>query len=82
MYCVADVSNIDYVINYDAPQNSVAYIHRIGRTGRGGRKGTSITFLTEVLQNLFANLRVFEILLRTNREIVLLTAPGQYSPFV
>lgn len=38
-----DVSGIDYVINYDIPQNTEYYVHRIGRTGRAGKSGTAIT---------------------------------------
>jgi len=38
-----DVSDVDYVINYDIPKVSEYYIHRIGRTGRAGRVGTAIT---------------------------------------
>ncbi len=38
-----DVSDIDYVINFDIPQNSDIYVHRIGRTGRAGKEGTAIT---------------------------------------
>ena len=38
-----DVGGIDYVINYDIPQNSEIYVHRIGRTGRAGKEGTAIT---------------------------------------
>lgn len=38
-----DVNDIDYVINYDIPQNNEYYVHRIGRTGRAGKKGTAIT---------------------------------------
>ncbi len=38
-----DVNNIEYVINYDVPQNNEYYIHRIGRTGRAGKLGTAIT---------------------------------------
>ena len=38
-----DVSDIDFVINYDLPQNSEIYVHRIGRTGRAGKTGTAIT---------------------------------------
>ncbi len=38
-----DVSGIDYVVNYDTPQNSDIYVHRIGRTGRAGKEGTAIT---------------------------------------
>lgn len=38
-----DVNNIDYVINYDIPQNTEYYVHRIGRTGRAGKSGVAIT---------------------------------------
>lgn len=38
-----DVSDIDYVINYDIPQTVEYYVHRIGRTGRAGRFGMSVT---------------------------------------
>jgi ATP-dependent RNA helicase DDX5/DBP2 len=40
------VRNITHVINYDYPNNSEDYIHRIGRTGRAGAKGTAITLFT------------------------------------
>jgi len=33
------------VLNYDYPNNSEDYIHRIGRTGRAGKSGVAITFL-------------------------------------
>ncbi len=38
-----DVSDIDFVFNYDIPRMSEYYVHRIGRTGRAGRSGTAIT---------------------------------------
>ncbi|VVC90912.1 unnamed protein product [Leptidea sinapis] len=41
-----DVDGITHVINYDFPQTSEDYIHRIGRTGRSQNKGTSHTILT------------------------------------
>ncbi|PUU81237.1 P-loop containing nucleoside triphosphate hydrolase protein [Tuber borchii] len=41
-----DVRNITHVINFDYPNNSEDYVHRIGRTGRGGARGTAITFFT------------------------------------
>jgi hypothetical protein len=44
--CFKDVRNITHVLNYDYPNNSEDYIHRIGRTGRAGAKGTAITFFT------------------------------------
>ncbi|KAK2003708.1 DEAD-domain-containing protein [Colletotrichum falcatum] len=41
-----DVRNITHVLNYDYPNNSEDYIHRIGRTGRAGAMGTAVTFFT------------------------------------
>ncbi len=38
-----DVNDVEFVFNYDIPQNNEYYVHRIGRTGRIGKKGTSIT---------------------------------------
>ncbi len=38
-----DVSDIEYVFNYDIPQNNEYYVHRIGRTGRIGKKGNTVT---------------------------------------
>jgi superfamily II DNA/RNA helicase len=39
-----DVNRISHVINYDAPGDRDAYVHRVGRTGRAGRSGIGITF--------------------------------------
>jgi ATP-dependent RNA helicase DDX52/ROK1 len=41
-----DFKGVETVINYDFPQSSSTYIHRIGRTGRAGRSGTAITMFT------------------------------------
>jgi len=41
-----DVKGIELVINYDLPDESENYIHRIGRTGRIGDKGHAIAFAT------------------------------------
>ncbi|MDQ7074109.1 MAG: DEAD/DEAH box helicase [Gammaproteobacteria bacterium] len=40
-----DVERITHVINYDIPNDTEAYVHRIGRTGRAGRKGSAILFV-------------------------------------
>lgn len=37
-----DVQDLTHVINYDLPDNTETYIHRIGRTGRAGKTGTAI----------------------------------------
>ncbi|MCL2854584.1 MAG: DEAD/DEAH box helicase [Defluviitaleaceae bacterium] len=41
-----DIDHVEYVINYDLPQDMEFYVHRIGRTGRAGRTGTSLTLIT------------------------------------
>lgn len=41
-----DVERISHVVNYDIPQDSESYVHRIGRTGRAGRKGEAILFVS------------------------------------
>ena len=41
-----DVTRLSHVINYDIPNETGAYIHRIGRTGRYGRTGEAILFVT------------------------------------
>lgn len=40
-----DVERISHVINFDIPDNSETYVHRIGRTGRAGRSGEAILFI-------------------------------------
>lgn len=40
-----DVERISHVINYDIPQDTESYVHRIGRTGRAGRSGSAIAFV-------------------------------------
>ena len=40
-----DVSGISHVINFDPPEDSETYVHRIGRTGRAGATGVGITLV-------------------------------------
>jgi ATP-dependent RNA helicase DDX5/DBP2 len=42
-----DIPGIDYVVNFDTPNNPESYLHRIGRCGRAGNKGTSMTFIAK-----------------------------------
>ena len=40
-----DVQDIAHVVNYDLPNGSDDFVHRIGRTGRAGAKGMATTFV-------------------------------------
>ncbi len=41
-----DVPRVELVINYDVPNQEMAYFHRIGRTARAGAKGKAVTFVS------------------------------------
>jgi len=41
-----DIDDISHVFNFDLPQDSEVYVHRIGRTGRAGKTGVAISFIT------------------------------------
>eukprot|EP01118_Nematostelium_gracile_P007356 TRINITY_DN2399_c0_g1_i1.p1 TRINITY_DN2399_c0_g1~~TRINITY_DN2399_c0_g1_i1.p1 ORF type:complete len:476 (+),score=136.81 TRINITY_DN2399_c0_g1_i1:78-1430(+) len=42
-----DIEKTNVVINYDFPENSDTYLHRVGRAGRFGTKGLCISFVTD-----------------------------------
>ncbi len=56
-----DISDVTHIYNFDVPQDSESYVHRIGRTGRAGKPGVAITLVTprEIYQ-----LRVIENMTR------------------
>lgn len=41
-----DFEKVNIVINYDMPENSDTYLHRVNRAARFGTKGLAITFVT------------------------------------
>lgn len=51
-----DIPNVEYVINYDLPESSEHYVHRVGRTGRGMNKGQALSFCSQQEKALLAEL--------------------------
>lgn len=51
-----DVEDLEYVINYELPNVSETYVHRIGRTGRAGAKGTASSFCDALEMEYLANI--------------------------
>jgi len=62
-----DVDDVKFVINFDYPNNSEDYVHRIGRTGRAGQTGTAYTFFTQTNANKARDL--VEVLKEANQQI-------------
>lgn len=56
-----DVSEIEWVINFDLPTNPNDYVHRIGRTARAGSNGKALSFATPDQQN---DVRAIERIIR------------------
>ena len=54
-----DIDYIRLVINYDVPNDSEDYVHRIGRTARANNDGVAITFVNEKEQSNFKNIENF-----------------------
>jgi len=44
---MSDVDDVKFVVNFDYPNCSEDYVHRIGRTGRAGHTGTAYTLFTQ-----------------------------------
>jgi len=42
-----DIPDVDVVLNYDLPEISETYVHRVGRTGRGTRRGVAYSFCAD-----------------------------------
>ncbi|MGG1658980.1 DEAD/DEAH box helicase [Brevibacillus sp. NRS-1366] len=66
-----DISGVTHVFNFDIPQDSESYVHRIGRTGRAGKTGLAITFVTS---REIDHLRLIER--ATNRRMERRTVPS------
>lgn len=47
-----DIDDVDVVFNYDIPEESEYYIHRIGRTGRAKRHGVAYSFVSNITESI------------------------------
>lgn len=68
-----DINGIELVLNFDLPDNSEDYVHRIGRTARAGKKGKAISF---VAPDQRREIQKIENLIRQN---LMVTAMGSSS---
>ena len=64
-----DIPDVEYVVNYDLPDSSAYYVHRVGRTGRGDQRGEAISLcsseekemLAEIERNLGKSIATIDI---------------------
>ena len=54
-----DIPNVDFVVNYDLPEQKEVYVHRVGRTGRGRLKGTAVSFCSKEERPLLDDIETF-----------------------
>ena len=54
-----DIADVHYVINYDLPEKSENYVHRVGRTGRGVNKGIAISFCSTEEKERLEDIQLF-----------------------
>ncbi len=54
-----DIPSVEYVVNYDLPEQPENYVHRVGRTGRGRDKGRAISFCSDAEREILDNIEGF-----------------------
>jgi len=54
-----DIPNVDFVVNYDLPEQPESYVHRVGRTGRGTQKGHAVSFCSDEEKPILAEIESF-----------------------
>ena len=80
-----DIAGVSHIFNLDAPSQSLAYIHRVGRSARAGAKGVAISLFTREETRLARRyqkdlgLHMQEVRLREGRLMTVETAPTRES---
>ena len=54
-----DIADVDFVVNYDLPEQPENYVHRVGRTGRGNKKGIAVSFCSEEEKEILKEIEQF-----------------------
>jgi len=54
-----DIPSVDFVVNYDLPEVSENYVHRVGRTGRGKKKGQAVSFCSAEEKEILTEIETF-----------------------
>ncbi|MEW6674393.1 MAG: DEAD/DEAH box helicase, partial [Thermodesulfobacteriota bacterium] len=92
-----DVTDISLIVNFDLPDETENYVHRIGRTARAGKKGHAVSFATpdqELVIRRIEKMTNIEIQVSRHHKITVQEfdlrpqpvsrrggAPGGYKPF-
>lgn len=84
-----DIEGVTHVFNYDMPQDTEGYIHRIGRTGRAGQVGVSVTLVTprdkealaSIEKAINKNLEKRSMLIRGEQGDMVLASSGKTRAF-
>jgi len=64
-----DVDEISHVVNYDLPNETESYVHRIGRTGRAGASGMAVSFCAKDERNFLEDIeRLIQMLIPVKAE--------------
>lgn len=82
-----DIPEVNFVINYDLPDVSENYVHRVGRTGRGTKRGTAVSFcspeekpvLQEIEEFLGQPVKQLEVDRQDYSETIDLSADAQHD---
>lgn len=54
-----DIPDVDFVVNYDLPEQPENYVHRVGRTGRGTQKGRAVSFCSAEEKKILAEIEEY-----------------------
>jgi ATP-dependent RNA helicase RhlE len=54
-----DIAGVEYVVNYDLPEQPENYVHRVGRTGRGNKRGLAVSFCSPEEKPLLDAIEVY-----------------------